>query len=33
MTQSYALHQEDFMKYRQRGDVTVMNPDLKFAEF
>ena len=31
--QSYALNQLDFMRYRQSGDVTIMNPSIKFAEF
>lgn len=31
--QSYAINQLDFMRYRQLGDVTVMNPTLQFTEF
>jgi hypothetical protein len=30
---SYGQRQMDFMKYRKTGDITVMNPELEFADF
>ena len=29
--QSYGLNQLDFMRYRQLGDVTIMNPTVQFT--
>jgi len=29
--QSYAFGMMDFMRYRQTGDITIMNPSLDFA--
>jgi hypothetical protein len=31
--QSYAINQLDFMRYRQLGDVKIMNPTVQFTEF
>ncbi len=31
IAQSYGLNQLDFMRYRQVGDVLVMNPSLQLA--
>lgn len=33
MTISYNANIMDFMRYRQTGDVTIMNPSIEFAEF
>jgi len=33
ITQSYNINLMDFMRYRQTGDITIMNPSVEFAEF